>query len=96
MGLSISGGGIRSATFSTGVMQALAKHGVMQRVDYLSTVSGGGYIGASLTWLLNKYGRRPGDEDNPDRRRFSCRRDEFPFGIRSRESDGNEHTLPGG
>jgi hypothetical protein len=49
IGLALSGGGIRSATFSLGVVQALAQRGLLRRIDYLSTVSGGGYIGA---WLL--------------------------------------------
>jgi len=43
--LCFSGGGIRSATFNLGVLQALARCGVLPRFDYLSTVSGGGYIG---------------------------------------------------
>ena len=50
-GLALSGGGIRSASFALGVMQALATTGMLRRIDYLSTVSGGGYIGTSLTWL---------------------------------------------
>jgi patatin-like phospholipase len=49
-GLALSGGGIRSATFSLGVLQALARHGLLRHFDYISTVSGGGYIGASLQW----------------------------------------------
>ena len=49
LGLAISGGGIRSATFGLGVLQALAETGLLRRVDYLSTVSGGGYIGS---WLV--------------------------------------------
>jgi hypothetical protein len=49
IGLSLSGGGIRSAAFCAGAMQGLAKHGVMEKVDYLSTVSGGGYIGATVS-----------------------------------------------
>jgi hypothetical protein len=49
--LSISGGGIRSATFALGVMQALARKNLLAQFDYMSTVSGGGYIGASVTWL---------------------------------------------
>ena len=98
VGLALSGGGIRSATFCLGVIQALAaKHkprkpkplipkndkglddsgtdgagaskagnieaesdakeikrgDYLRYVDYLSTVSGGGYIGGSLTWLLH-------------------------------------------
>jgi hypothetical protein len=48
VGLALSGGGIRSATFSLGLVQALARSGVLPKVDYLSTVSGGGYIGAFL------------------------------------------------
>ncbi|MBB3181811.1 patatin-like phospholipase family protein [Variovorax sp. Sphag1AA] len=51
-GLALSGGGIRSATFSLGVLQALARAGALRRLDYLSTVSGGGYAGAWLTaWI---------------------------------------------
>lgn len=54
-GLAISGGGIRSATFSLGVMQALANEDVLKYMDYMSTVSGGGYSGSCLTWAL--YGK---------------------------------------
>ena len=49
VGLAFSGGGIRSAAFSTGVVQALAVAGVLRRMDYMSTVSGGGYTGAAVT-----------------------------------------------
>ncbi|MDD2465647.1 MAG: patatin-like phospholipase family protein [Desulfobulbus sp.] len=52
-GLALSGGGIRSASFSLGVMQALAYNRWLAEFDYLSTVSGGGYIGSGLTWALN-------------------------------------------
>ena len=44
--LCFSGGGIRSATFALGVAQGLAQHGLLDKFDYLSTVSGGGYIGS--------------------------------------------------
>jgi len=53
VGLALSGGGIRSATFSLGILQGLARHGVLRHVDLLSTVSGGGYIGSCLSALLN-------------------------------------------
>ena len=50
--LCFSGGGIRSATFNLGIIQALARLRVLDKFDYLSTVSGGGYIGAWLTaWI---------------------------------------------
>jgi hypothetical protein len=47
--LCLSGGGIRSASFALGVLQGLARHGLLGRFHYLSTVSGGGYIGGFLT-----------------------------------------------
>lgn len=59
VGLALSGGGIRSAAFNLGVLQALARKGLLARFDYLSTVSGGGYIGSCFTWLTARApGRR--------------------------------------
>jgi hypothetical protein len=65
LGLAFSGGGIRSATFNLGVLQGLARRRLLQRFDYLSTISGGGYIGAWLAaWIhrrgLNEVERRLG------------------------------------
>jgi hypothetical protein len=49
--LCLSGGGIRSATFALGVLQTLARFGLLNRFHYLSSVSGGGYIASWLsTW----------------------------------------------
>ena len=45
VGLAFSGGGIRSATFGLGVLEGLKKLNLLNQVHYLSTVSGGGYIG---------------------------------------------------
>jgi hypothetical protein len=51
-GLCLSGGGIRSATFNLGVIQGLAERGLLRKFDYLSSVSGGGYISSWLSaWL---------------------------------------------
>ena len=48
----LSGGGIRSATFNLGVLQHLAHLGILQKFDYLSSVSGGGYIASWLqAWM---------------------------------------------
>ncbi len=47
--LCFSGGGIRSASFCLGILQALAQRKLLSRFDYLSTVSGGGYIGSWLS-----------------------------------------------
>lgn len=42
-GIALSGGGIRSATINLGFLQTLNKYGILQKADYLSSVSGGGY-----------------------------------------------------
>jgi hypothetical protein len=55
IGLAFSGGGIRSATFNLGLLQALAQKGLLSKFDYLSTVSGGGYIGSWLTAFTKRY-----------------------------------------
>lgn len=54
-GVCLSGGGVRSAAFCLGVLQALDAHGLINGVDYLSTVSGGGYIGSSMTAAMSQH-----------------------------------------
>lgn len=44
-----SGGGIRSATFGLGIVQGLADLNVLEKFQYMSTVSGGGYLGSWLS-----------------------------------------------
>ncbi len=78
VGLALSGGGVRSATFSLGVLQAMHRYGILKCVDYLSTVSGGGYIGSSLTWFCSRGSR-------------TLKKD-FPFGT-SREDNLKEPGL---
>ncbi len=70
VGLALSGGGVRSATFALGLMRAMAqnrpaaddtaggltRNGLLGRLDYLSTVSGGGYVGAMYGRLVATYG----------------------------------------
>ncbi|MGY8662485.1 cell division protein [Bradyrhizobium sp. UFLA05-109] len=56
-GLALSGGGIRSSAFCLGVLQGLNHHDLFGRIDYLSTVSGGGYIGTSLSASMTVAGR---------------------------------------
>ena len=59
-GLAFSGGGIRSAAFSSGVLRRLLQRNT--KIDYLSCVSGGGYTGSAyLEW---KY--RNGKVDKPE------------------------------
>ena len=54
--LCLSGGGIRSATFALGVLQGLARAGLLTQFHYLSTVSGGGYIGSWLSAWIHRSG----------------------------------------
>ncbi|MGB8261101.1 MAG: hypothetical protein WCE75_12150 [Terracidiphilus sp.] len=62
-GLCFSGGGIRSATFCLGVLQALAGSRKLGGFDYLSTVSGGGYIHQWLaSWIIRDPDRFRGVE----------------------------------
>jgi hypothetical protein len=76
IGLSFSGGGIRSATFNLGVLQGLQELDLLRKIDFISTVSGGGFIGS---WLAaNVYntrhwlGRRTNWDDSIDHlRRYS-------------------------
>lgn len=49
LGLALSGGGYRSALYSIGALKRLYDADILPRVDYLSTVSGGGYTGY---WLM--------------------------------------------
>jgi patatin-like phospholipase len=53
--LCLSGGGIRSATFGLGVLQGLARLSLLKQFDYLSTVSGGGYVGSWLTAWIHRH-----------------------------------------
>jgi hypothetical protein len=54
VGFGLSGGGIRSATFCLGVFQGLAEKELLSKIDYLSTVSGGGYFGAFYGRLFTR------------------------------------------
>ncbi len=53
--LCFSGGGIRSGTFALGVLQGLARHNLLNKFHYLSTVSGGGYIGGWLAGWIHRH-----------------------------------------
>ena len=79
VGLAFSGGGVRSATFNLGLLQGLDKRGILRYCDYLSTVSGGGYIGSCLSSLLTN------PEASTD---SSSTKGNFPFRFhRDSESD---------
>jgi hypothetical protein len=69
--LCLSGGGIRSAAFALGVLQTLARYGVLGKFDYFSTVSGGGYIGSFLTAWRHRAGNDDSVIEGLDRGRAS-------------------------
>jgi hypothetical protein len=54
IGLAFSGGGIRSATLNLGILQGLQELDLLRHLDYVSTVSGGGFIGS---WLVGNVRR---------------------------------------
>ena len=64
-GIALSGGGIRSATFALGVLQALAHHDLLRRFDYLSTVSGGGYLGCLADLADEQDGHQQANDSAP-------------------------------
>jgi hypothetical protein len=54
VGIALSGGGIRSSTFCLGALQAMNAAGILANANYLSTVSGGGYIGTATTIAMSE------------------------------------------
>jgi len=54
VGMALSGDGIRSATFCLGVFQALAREKLIGKIDFLSTVSGGGSFGSFLGGMFQR------------------------------------------
>ena len=52
-GLALSGGGIRSASIALGVTQTLHRAGLFKELDYLSSVSGGGYTATAISTFMS-------------------------------------------
>jgi hypothetical protein len=80
-----------------GVLQALSRMGILRLVDYLSTVSGGGYIGGCLASILSvkQTDLRPTEDQRSfdyatrTQLRFSTEWKEFPFRpLREKPADG--------
>lgn len=85
--LAFSGGGIRSATFNLGVIQALARTGLLGKFDYLSTVSGGGYIGGWLSALLYRRASANGIVDQSAVEQFQDKLKAHPADAGMRKPD---------
>ena len=94
VGLALSGGGIRSASFNLGLLQALQQAGFLAFTDYLATVSGGGYVGSlvSSTTLRDdvqfdwRYADNPCQEKALSRQRHPERQE--------KADSGDAHTQP--
>ena len=94
VGLALSGGGIRSAVSNLGLLQGLSKAGILQLIDILSVVSGGGYIGACLSSLLSPrpYAQK-GKSCRDAKPLFSTVWENFPFRddhLKPRHLDNDE------
>ncbi len=67
LGLALSGGGYRSAIFNYGVLKGLARIGVIPKLDYLSVVSGGSWVGmafATTAYLEDYFFDTPPEKPN--------------------------------
>jgi hypothetical protein len=67
-GICLSGGGIRSATFNLGLLQGLAALKLLPNFDYLSSVSGGGYIHEWLAAWIKREDCQLAEKQVPDAR----------------------------
>ena len=95
VGLSISGGGIRSATFALGAIQLLARKGILYQVDYLSTVSGGGYLGSFISSFLNDKDSRLSLKPETGAQPFGAEGDGESQGVRQLRNHG-KYLIEGG
>jgi hypothetical protein len=101
VGLALSGGGVRAATFSLGVLQRLARLGILRFVDILSTASGGGYLGASWSSLTADSPINSGSGSNPsasaartaDDYKHGSGINNFPFRFVANEKDPNRQIF---
>ncbi|MHB0970979.1 MAG: patatin-like phospholipase family protein [Thermoanaerobaculia bacterium] len=91
-GIALSGGGIRSATFNLGVLQGLGLE-VLKRFDYLSTVSGGGYIGGWWSAFVTRHGANGAMFPDAEKTEFS-REDCYVDAARRRKGlkEGSMYT----
>lgn len=68
IGLAMSGGGVRSASFNIGVMGGLADSGLLDEVDYISSVSGGSY---AAYWYYTKLKWNGDERENLFKMKYS-------------------------
>ena len=96
LGLALSGGGIRSASFNLGVLQDLQERSVLARADVMATVSGGGYIGGARQMLLHQGAASPPPfaVGTPERQHLAGRR-QYLWNTRWRALTGSARLVGG-
>ncbi|MDD5598524.1 MAG: hypothetical protein PHV82_11310, partial [Victivallaceae bacterium] len=95
LGVGLSGGGIRSATFCLGVFQGFASaRGLLARISFLSTVSGGGYFGTFLGGIFMRRKLKSG-ENHADKVEKILRQEISPEIVGYLRNNGN-YLAPGG
>ncbi|KAA3643874.1 MAG: hypothetical protein DWQ07_17310 [Chloroflexi bacterium] len=95
IGLSHSGGGIRSGSFNLGMQQGLSRFGILPWVDYISSVSGGGFAAAALTTLLSKKTEIEDDGKAGSKFHFYSHWERFPFNSKAKAFDRDADDLAG-
>ena len=102
LGLALSGGGIRSATTCLGFLQGLARaqgaagKTALSFFDYLSTVSGGGWLGGALTARLGGDGEPRAPGPGRPKTAFDPARDESWEDLATELRRRGDYLLPGG
>lgn len=86
-GLALSGGGLRSALFSFGVLKALYDQELLDEIDVISTVSGGGY---TAYWLYANELAAPGQRFG----NYSLSDAQFPQRMCELQTTANFVTYP--
>lgn len=69
-GLAFSGGGVRSAAFAIGALRAFQQRRVLHTIDYLSSVSGGGYTASAFMSEMHHLQSDRLTDDVPKRAAF--------------------------
>ncbi|MBV7255735.1 patatin-like phospholipase family protein [Pacificimonas sp. WHA3] len=94
LGLALSGGGIRSATLSLGILQALSRQKRLCDFDYMSTVSGGGYMGSFIGRLFRHTGAELSAAGD-DARAAAAARSKFAHNILATDVNALEVDIHG-
>ena len=70
VGICFSGGGVRSACYNLGALQALQERGILSNADYLAAVSGGAYIASAHAVLRRGFEKSADASEDADTSRW--------------------------